>query len=99
MHGPRTEPPQGFKRDRAECISRAVVVGKVIPALVGFQKSSGMAKDVGGGTNIGSSQGMDERDVGENVVRLGAQVVVEVPACLGGGWGCGAQAGSIALLG
>jgi hypothetical protein len=60
------------------------VVGKTIPALVGIPKSSGMARGAGGGTNVGSSQGMDERDldVGENVARPGAQVAVKVPACL-----------------
>jgi hypothetical protein len=26
LHGPGTEPPQSFKRDRAECVSRTVVV-------------------------------------------------------------------------
>jgi hypothetical protein len=60
LHGPGTEPPQGFKRDRAKCISRAVVVGKVVPALVSVPKSSGMAGGAGGGTNVGSSQGMDD---------------------------------------
>jgi hypothetical protein len=74
LHGPRTEPPEGLKRDRAECISGAVVVSKVVPALVGIPKSSGMARDAGGGTNVASSQGMDERDVGENLAGPGAQV-------------------------
>jgi hypothetical protein len=83
LHGPRTKPPQGFKRDRAECISRAVVVGEVVPALVGITKSSGMASGAGAGPDAGSSQGMDERDVGENVARPGVQVAVKVPACQG----------------
>jgi hypothetical protein len=43
LHGPGTEPPQGFKRDHAECIHRAVVVGKKVPARVGIPKSSAMA--------------------------------------------------------
>jgi hypothetical protein len=52
LHDPGTEPPLGFKRDRAKCISRAVVVGKVVPALVCVPKSSGMARGAGGGTNV-----------------------------------------------
>jgi hypothetical protein len=63
--------------------SRAVVVGKVVPELVGIPKSSGVARGAGGGMNVGRSQGMDERDVGKNVARPGAQVAVKVPACLG----------------
>jgi hypothetical protein len=49
-----------------------------------------MAGGAGCGTNVGSSQGMDERDVGENVARPRAQVAVKVPACLAavGGAGC-----------
>jgi hypothetical protein len=69
-------------QDRAERISRAVVVGKVDPELVGIPKSSGMARGACGGTNVLSSQEMDERDVGEKVARPGAQVAVNVPACL-----------------
>jgi hypothetical protein len=42
-----------------------------------------MARGAGAGTNVGSNQGMDGRDVGENVARPGAQVAVKVPACLG----------------
>jgi hypothetical protein len=34
LHGPGAEPPQGFERDRAKCISWVVVVGKVVLALV-----------------------------------------------------------------
>jgi hypothetical protein len=83
LHGPETEPPQGFKRDSANCISRADVVGKVVPAPVVVTKSSGVARGASGGTNVGSSQGMDERDVGKNVAGPGAQVAVTVPACLG----------------
>jgi hypothetical protein len=93
LHGPRTTPPQGFKRDRAECISRAVVVGEVVPALVGITKSSGMARGAGGRQEVGSSQGMDERHVGENVARPGAQVAVKVPACLGAVGGAGRKPG------
>jgi hypothetical protein len=55
MHGTGTQPPQDFERDRAERISRAVMVGKVVPALVGIPKSSGKARGAGGGTNVGSS--------------------------------------------
>jgi hypothetical protein len=80
LHGPGTESPQGFKRDRAECMFRAGVVGKVVLALVSIPKSSDMAWGPGGGTSVGSSQGMDERDVGENVARPGAQIAVKVPA-------------------
>jgi hypothetical protein len=83
LRGPGTEPPQGFKKDCAECIHRAVVVEKVVPALVCIPKSSGMARGAGGGTNVGSSQGMDEGDVSKNMAGPGAQVAVEVPACLG----------------
>jgi hypothetical protein len=43
LHGSGTESPQGFERDRAECISWAAVVHKVLAALVGIPKSSGMA--------------------------------------------------------
>jgi hypothetical protein len=93
LHGPGTERPQGFKRHRAECISRAVVVGKVVPALVGIPKSSGMANRAGGGTNVGSNQGMDERDVGMNVARPEAQVAVKVPVCLGAVGGAGRKPG------
>jgi hypothetical protein len=64
-------------------VSREVVVGKVVPVLVGIPKSSGMARGAGGGANVRGSQGMDERDVGENVARPGAQVAVKVQACLG----------------
>jgi hypothetical protein len=53
LHGPGTEPPQGFKRDRAECISRAVEFGKVVPALVSIPESSGMAGGACCGTNVG----------------------------------------------
>jgi hypothetical protein len=83
LHRPRTEPPQGFQRERAECMYGAVVVGKEVSALVGIPKSSGMARGAGAGTNVGSSQGMDERDVGENVARPWAQVAVKVPAFMG----------------
>jgi hypothetical protein len=48
-----------------------------------------MARGAGGGTYVGSSQGMDERDVGENVARPGVQVAVKVHACLGEVWGAG----------
>jgi hypothetical protein len=41
-----------------------------------------MARGAGGGTNVGSSRGMDERDIGV-ARRLGAQVAVKVPAYLG----------------
>jgi hypothetical protein len=57
LHGPRTEPPQGFKRDRAECIPWTIVVGKAFPALVGIQKSSSMAMSASGGPSIESCQG------------------------------------------
>jgi hypothetical protein len=40
LHGPGTEPLQGIRRDRAECISWAVEVGKVVPALVSIPKIS-----------------------------------------------------------
>jgi hypothetical protein len=69
------------------------VVGKTFPALVGIPKSSGMAGGVGGRTNVGSSQGMDERDVGKNVARPGAQVAMKVPACLGAVGGAGRKLG------
>jgi hypothetical protein len=36
-----------------------------------------MARGAGGGTNVGSSEGMDERDVCENVARPRAQVAVK----------------------
>jgi hypothetical protein len=80
LHGTGTEPPQRFKRDRAERISRAVVVGEVVPALVVIPKSSGMARGASSKTNVGSSQGIDERGVRENVARPGAQIAVIVPA-------------------
>jgi hypothetical protein len=95
LHGTGTEPPQGFKRDCVECISRAAVRGKVVAALVSILKSSGMTRGAGGQRNIGSSQGMDERDVGQ---ARGAGCS-ESPSVPGGGWGFGAQARSIALLG
>jgi hypothetical protein len=44
LHGPGTELPQGFNRYRSECISWAVVVGKVVPVLVCIPKRSGMAR-------------------------------------------------------
>jgi hypothetical protein len=44
LHGTGTEPPQGFKRDCAECISRAFTVGKVVLALVGLPKARGEAQ-------------------------------------------------------
>jgi hypothetical protein len=47
LHGTENETPQGFKRDCVECISRAVVVGKVVPALVGTLNSSGMDRGAG----------------------------------------------------
>jgi hypothetical protein len=56
-HCAGTKPPQGFKTIHVECISRAVLVGKVIPSLVGIPNSSGMARGVGSGMNTGSSQG------------------------------------------
>jgi hypothetical protein len=59
------------------------MVGKVVPALVSIPKSSGMARGTGGGTNVGSSRGMDEQDVCEKVAQPRAQVAVKVPACLG----------------
>jgi hypothetical protein len=93
LHGPGTKPPQGFERDHAECISRAVVLGKVVPSLVGIPKSSDMAMGAGSGTNVGRSQGMDERDVCENVARPGVQVAVKVPACLGVVGGAGRKPG------
>jgi hypothetical protein len=73
--------------------TRAVMVGKVFPALVSIRKSSGMARGAGGGMNTGSFQGNDERDVGENVPRLGAQVAVKVSACLGADGGAGRKPG------
>jgi hypothetical protein len=74
-------------------MSWAVVVRKVVAALVGIPKSSGMAGGAGCGTNVGSSQVMDERDVGENVARPQAQVAVKVPACLGAVGGAGRKPG------
>jgi hypothetical protein len=71
----------------------AVVVSRVVLALVGIPNSSGMARGPGDGTIVGSSQGMDERDVGENVARPGAQVAVKVPACLGAVGGAGRKPG------
>jgi hypothetical protein len=61
--------------------------------LGSIPKSSDMARGAGGGTNVGSSQGMDERDVGGNVARRGAQVAVQVPACLGTVGGEGHKSG------
>jgi hypothetical protein len=69
------------------------VLGKVFPALVGIPKSSGMARAAGGGSNIGSCQGVDERDISENVARPGAQVAVRVQACLGAVGCAGRKAG------
>jgi hypothetical protein len=65
------------------------VVGKVVPMLVGIPKSSGMARGAGDTASIGSSQGMDQRKVGENEARPGMQVAVKVPACLGAVAGAG----------
>jgi hypothetical protein len=48
-----------------------------------------MARRAGGGTNVGSSQRMDEQDAGENVAMPGAQVAVKIPACLGTVGGAG----------
>jgi hypothetical protein len=48
-----------------------------------------MARGAGGGPNIATCQGMDERNVGEDVAMPGAQVAVKVPTCLGavaGAW-------------
>jgi hypothetical protein len=45
-HGAGTEPPQGFKRDRAKRLSRAVVVGIVVLELVGTLNSSVVARSV-----------------------------------------------------
>jgi hypothetical protein len=47
-----TESPQGLKIDREECISWAVMVGKLVPALVSIPTRSGMAMCVGGGMNV-----------------------------------------------
>jgi hypothetical protein len=52
-----------------------------------------MARGVGSGPGVGSRQGMDERDVGENMARPGAQVAVKVPACLGAVGGAGRKPG------
>jgi hypothetical protein len=51
--------------------------------LVSVPMSSGMARGASGGTNVGSSQGMDEGDVGKNVAWPGAQVAVEMSGRLG----------------
>jgi hypothetical protein len=69
------------------------VVGKVVPALVGIPKSSGMARGTGGGTNVGSRQGMNEQDISENVSRPRARVAVKVPACLRAVGGAGLKPG------
>jgi hypothetical protein len=52
LHSTGTEPLQGFERNRAERVSGAVMVGKVVPKLVSVLKSSCMAKGVGGGMNV-----------------------------------------------
>jgi hypothetical protein len=95
LHGTGTEPPQGFKRDWAKClsISQAVVVGQVVPALVGIPKSSNMARYAGSRKTVGRSQGMDERDFGENVAMPWGQDAVKVPACLGVVRGAGRKPG------
>jgi hypothetical protein len=53
LHGTGTEALQGFKKDFTERISRAVLVDKVVPALVRKPKSRGVARGVGVGTNVG----------------------------------------------
>jgi hypothetical protein len=84
LHGPGTESPEGLRRDQEKCISRAVVVGKVVTVLVTIPKSSDMGRGAGGRTNVGSSQGMDERDVSKNARVTGCR---ESPSMLRGGWG------------
>jgi hypothetical protein len=83
LHGAGAEPPQGFKGDRAECVTGARVVCVVGPALVSVPKSCGVAGSASSGTKVRSCEGMDERDIGEHLARAGAQVAMEVPACLG----------------
>jgi hypothetical protein len=52
-----------------------------------------MARDAGSGMNVRSNNGMDERDVCDNVTRAAAQVGLKVPACLGACWGAGSKPG------
>jgi hypothetical protein len=73
-HGTRTEPPQGFNRNRSERIPRAVVVGKVVPVLVDIPKCSGMARGTDGGMNVGSSQGMVNKTSARTLQGLGRAV-------------------------
>jgi hypothetical protein len=82
LHGTGTQPPLGIKRDRTECISRAIMVGRIIPALVCASTSTYMARGAGSRMHAQSSQGMDERDICEIVARPGLQVAVKESACL-----------------
>jgi hypothetical protein len=56
---PELNRPKTSKEIAQNAHPGAVVVDKVIPALVSIPKSSGMARSAGGGTNVRSSQGMD----------------------------------------
>jgi hypothetical protein len=55
LHGTGTEPPQGFKRDRAVRISRTGMAGKLILAHVCAPKSSCMTRGAGGEMKVISS--------------------------------------------
>jgi hypothetical protein len=54
--------PQYFKRDCAKRISRACMVGVVVPTLVSVPQSSRVARGARGGAEVRSSEGMDEND-------------------------------------
>jgi hypothetical protein len=94
LRGIRTEPPEGFKSDRVERISRALLVDKVVPALGCVPKNSGMARGAGGGEIVRSRQWMDENETSARTAMPGAQVAVKVPGCLGAGGTPGVSAGA-----
>jgi hypothetical protein len=73
LYGARAEPPQGPKRYRSERIPRAGVVCVAVPALVSVSKSGCVARGAGCGTQVWSSERMNEGDTSKHVTGAGVR--------------------------
>jgi hypothetical protein len=91
LHRSGAKAPQRFKGNGTKRISRACMVGVVVPTVISVPVSSRMARGASGGTEVRGGKETDERDVPEYVARARAQVAMEVPAGLGAVEGVGGK--------
>jgi hypothetical protein len=67
LHGYGAKAPQCFKRDRAERVTRAVVVREIVPALVDVVERRDMAGGARSRANVRISERVYEGDVRMNM--------------------------------